>query len=74
VWSETISARGIVEKLCELNISSPQDFNWISQLRYYWVEEHIAVSMVITDLLYGFEYIGNTPRLVITPLTDRCFR
>ncbi len=68
------AARDVVEKLHKDNVHSSVDFQWISQLRYYFEDELVIVRMITTDVPYGYEYLGNTGRLVITPLTDRCYR
>ena len=68
------SARDVVVKLAEDRISSLNDFSWISQLRYFWEGGDVLLRMITTQVKYGYEYLGNSTRLVITPLTDRCYR
>ncbi|XP_053321162.1 dynein axonemal heavy chain 3-like [Spea bombifrons] len=69
-----VHARDVVSSLYTRRITSNSDFSWIAQLRYYWEEKNVVVRMVTTTVPYGSEYLGNSGRLVLTPLTDRCFR
>ena len=75
--TQDVHARDIIETLTNENVSSKLDFQWQQQLRYYWDEslekENIYVSQINAKLKYGYEYMGATSRLVITPLTDRCW-
>ncbi|XP_067855101.1 dynein axonemal heavy chain 1 [Heptranchias perlo] len=68
-----VHAKDVVANLLKENVQSVNDFEWISQLRYYWARDDLRVCAVNAEFLYGYEYLGNSGRLVITPLTDRCY-
>jgi dynein heavy chain len=75
-----VHARDVTGKLVEEKVDDLGAFLWISQLRYYWEDDPVPtdqmncyVKCVQTSFPYGYEYLGNSMRLVITPLTDKCY-
>lgn len=70
-----VHARDIIDELCDRGVSSIHDFLWQQQLRYYWDTQidNCLIRHSNATLNYGYEYMGATSRLVITPLTDRCW-
>ncbi|CAE7597606.1 DNAH2, partial [Symbiodinium sp. CCMP2456] len=80
-----VHARDVQERMYALKTESPSNFNWTSQLRFELRESQeeavsgqapvpaCVVLQTNTTAPYGYEYQGNNGRLVVTPMTDRCY-
>ncbi|XP_070710496.1 dynein axonemal heavy chain 6 [Pempheris klunzingeri] len=70
-----VHARDIVTDLVRQKVDTRSNFEWQRQLRYYWDLDldNCVATMALSTYIYGYEYLGACPRLVITPLTDRCY-
>ncbi|XP_067862341.1 dynein axonemal heavy chain 10 [Heptranchias perlo] len=70
-----VHARDIVDTFVRDSIMDAREFEWESQLRFYWerVPDELRVHQCTGTFDYGYEYMGLNGRLVITPLTDRIY-
>uniref|UniRef100_A0A3Q1K2D2 Dynein axonemal heavy chain 11 n=1 Tax=Anabas testudineus TaxID=64144 RepID=A0A3Q1K2D2_ANATE len=70
-----VHARDVVANLITQKVTTGQAFAWLSQLRHRWDDEtrHCYINICDAQFQFSYEYLGNTNRLVITPLTDRCY-
>ncbi|XP_026194572.1 dynein heavy chain 6, axonemal [Cyclospora cayetanensis] len=72
---QTLHNRDVIETLIKERITTSEAFEWQKQLRHYWdsQNETTVVHQLSCIFEYGHEYLGAPQRLVITPLTDRCW-
>jgi len=75
-----VHERDVVEEFIQKKIMDPGSFQWTKQLKFYLEarnqkdDKKICVTRIADwETFYTYEYVGNCGRLVITPLTDRCY-
>ena len=77
-----VHSRDVINDFCIQKIQDSGSFAWARQLKFNVKkqdkknkDEFQLIQATIADWAtnYNYEYVGNTGRLVITPLTDRCY-
>ncbi|CAF1006713.1 unnamed protein product [Rotaria sordida] len=70
-----VHAKDIIDKFVRDSILDAREFEWESQLRFYWINDpdELMIRQCTGEFGYGYEYMGLNGRLVITPLTDRIY-
>jgi dynein heavy chain len=67
--------RDIIDRFVRDSILEAREFEWESQLRFYWEKDsdQLLVQQCTGKFGFGYEYMGLNGRLVITSLTDRIY-
>ncbi|XP_058809033.1 dynein axonemal heavy chain 10 [Phymastichus coffea] len=70
-----VHTRDIIESFVRDSIMDALEFEWESQLRFYWIHDldNVWINQCTGSFEYGYEYMGLNGRLVVTPLTDRIY-
>ena len=75
-----VHSRDVIKKFCDQKIVEQAHFAWASQLKFGMEKrgpkddiKSVVANICDWKTWYNYEFVGNTGRLVITPLTDRCY-
>ncbi|XP_060745442.1 cytoplasmic dynein 2 heavy chain 1-like isoform X1 [Tachysurus vachellii] len=68
---DVIHNLSVVRELLEVQVHSADDWVWKKQLRFYLNTDQCCTGHMVDAVFnYTYEYQGNAPKLVHTPLTD----
>jgi dynein heavy chain len=71
--TQDVHNRDIVQVFITNKVTEIDNFYWQSKLRYEWTAKRVELRLLDWSRPYGLEFTGSYGRLVITPLTDRCY-
>ncbi|EAY15861.1 hypothetical protein TVAG_160340 [Trichomonas vaginalis G3] len=63
----------VMEELQQYDVASLDNFQWLRRIKYFFENDKCVIRMCDGTFDYGYEYQGNAPKLVHTPLTDICW-
>ena len=63
----------VTDCLIESKANNIHDWQWHRQLKFFINSNLCIIRMVEAVFNYTYEYQGNAPKLVHTPLTDKCY-
>jgi dynein heavy chain len=83
-WSRTkietmilvdVHQRDVFADMIKAKIKDADHFEWQKQARFYFQHDKDVALIAVADVDFDYcnEYLGVKERLVITPLTDRCY-
>jgi len=61
-----------LDQLINNKVNSIESWEYLKLIKYYYIKGELNVIMVDAKFNYSYEYQGNNPKLVHTPLTDKC--
>ncbi|GAB1604755.1 dynein axonemal heavy chain 5 isoform X2 [Argonauta hians] len=76
VMTQTLYLRDTLNRLCKRKVKHCTDFDWRRYFKCYMIPANkLKPHLEILDhkLVYGGEFCGSNPSIIMTPVTDKCF-
>lgn len=63
----------MLAKAKEFGFPNGANHEWKHDLKFFWSNDEVKARILNYDLDYGYEYLGVKEKLVVSPLTRRCY-
>lgn len=64
----------IITCLIKQQCSTINEYEWLSQLRYYWHNENLYIKIFDISIIYNYEYLNLQAPFILTPNVRKIHR